>query len=542
MALYDPIRDGFREFNRMLQDAQTFDDRNAQAQSERAYRHTVLESNLVQQEFENQMAKQRHVLAMNGDVRAERDLTLRIKSQKDNLEIRNKELALSTASGERDASRLKMNQEKHADEITILGAQAEEATRPYTPVDTDLNGLVSERNSLDTDYMGELNEVAGQMGAFVDSDLLLKRMDVDEGGQLTGGSSIVQLSPEQQKKLAPIIMGLNAKYNDPNAMVKVRITELDDQRKKMVAQAAKTANYSLADKAFAKREINRIKGEMKNEFANFKNESVEVVERRRAQEMTALAAWQRNAGLTEQATATDRMAQASHERSIAAGGTKGNNMVQKYKKKLSKDGRAVGAGKATFNTVDNTYAYPDSEGNIVESTLLPEDETLVKPSELTDAERGLGGGGVKGLLTEKDMTRVKDLYEVEGMTAVFASDAVKPKLSSMRTIIKRVHKQLGGKPEDRQTAKIETVQKIEELELAYWDKADPIRTMNKRDSQAALRALGIERVKGRTPQEQLTSYYYRKFEDAIRKVAADPKMRVYRPNETTRKMSQGVTR
>jgi hypothetical protein len=146
-------------------------------------------------------------------------------------------------------------------------------------------------------------------------------------------------------------------------------------------------------------------------------------------------------------------------------------------------------------------------------------------------------------MTEQQMTNVKGYYENEGLTAGINADAIKPKLGSMRTIIKRVHvNKLGGTPETRQTAKIETIQKVDELEMAYWESVTPLKETSKRDAAMALRELGIERIKGRTPQEQLASHFYRRFERDIRTLTGDKKMRVYRPNDTTRKMLMGVSR
>lgn len=537
MALYDPIRDGFREFNNLLLDAKQWDERNAAAEADRAYRHSVLESNLVQREFENQMTQKRFILAQSGDVRAERQLNATIADQKARLEIANKQLGISQANQKINAEELTLKKAKHVQDMRIVTAQANNLSRPYEPVDVDLNGLVPERNSTDPAYMGELNEITGQFGAFVDTDLLPKTLNAD------GSSTVVQLSPVDQQKFVPIVMGLNAKYTDPNGALKSRVTILDDQRVEQTKLAnASGENYNQKERAFARREVNRLEGEINNEMAGFKNENVSETELRRATEMSALAAWQRNANMLDQADATDRMAQASYERAIAAKKASKGETIQTWKRELDKDGNSVPTGKFVWDSVDYNYSRKDKDGNVVVTTDLADlGLTADEPRALTAAERGVGGGGEKGLLTEAQMVRVKDFYEAEGMTAVFASDAVKPKLAGMRTIIARVHKNLGGGAENRLLAKTESIQKIEELESAYWDEVDQI-PLKTKDKKKILRQLGVAPIKGRTRKQQIEDHLYDRFAIAIRQIVGDDKMRVYRPNKTTRQMTRGLTR
>jgi hypothetical protein len=102
---------------------------------------------------------------------------------------------------------------------------------------------------------------------------------------------------------------------------------------------------------------------------------------------------------------------------------------------------------------------------------------------------------------------------------------------------------LGGTEETRQEAKVETIRKMEELELDYWDRVDPIKKISRSDRDAAYMGIlekGWKPITGMSRGKQLEEYWYRKFRDATRKMAQEPKLRVFRPNSTTRSMSQGV--
>jgi len=66
MAAYEPIRDSFREFNRMIIDAQTWDAKRGAEQADFRLKEVMLKNQLEQQAFNNMMAKGRYDLAVAG--------------------------------------------------------------------------------------------------------------------------------------------------------------------------------------------------------------------------------------------------------------------------------------------------------------------------------------------------------------------------------------------------------------------------------------------------------------------------------------------
>jgi hypothetical protein len=114
MALYDPIRDGFREFNNLLLDSKQWDERHAAAEADKDFKWSVLESNLVQQEFQNEMAQDRLLLLQHGDVRAAAKQLADIKSTADNLEIANKHLKETLTAGKFNRKTVAQNQKRYA--------------------------------------------------------------------------------------------------------------------------------------------------------------------------------------------------------------------------------------------------------------------------------------------------------------------------------------------------------------------------------------------------------------------------------------------
>jgi hypothetical protein len=186
---------------------------------------------------------------------------------------------------------------------------------------------------------------------------------------------------------------------------------------------------------------------------------------------------------------------------------------------------------------DGSYVQ-ESVGDLKEAGYVQDE-----PSPKSDAAMGITGGGAKGLFTEAQMLDVKSYYEAEGIVAGIHADAVRPKMQQMGTYIDVMHGKLGGTAKTRRTAKIQTIQKVQDFENAYWDEVSAWQQLSNNDKTKVWAASGHRVTKGKTKYQQMKDYYYNgNFNPAVRELLGDKDMMAYRPNETTRKQTRGTTR
>jgi hypothetical protein len=352
------------------------------------------------------------------------------------------------------------------------------------------------------------------------------------------------MTPKNMEKFMPLFSGMIAKYNDPNANAKTNIEALEKQRKALVEQ---TKAYNKAEAAYAKRELKVNESQLREQYSSFRPENAKQNYARRAQEMTSASQWMYGMGMTDQAEGMERQAFEMLERAIASGAA--GNMIQLYKRDLNKEGKAVGAGKATYDTVNETYGMRDEEGNQIDLAHLPADLTTVKPTETFGKKTGAGAAGQKGLMTEFQMSNVKAYYESEGvMGGIVGSDPVKPKIRQMSTIITKIHAQdpkYAGAAETRALARAEIIQAVEAYEAAYWQIVDKALAKSPSERKRLITLLGGTPSKKMSNAQQIKNLYYLQFRDGVRSMFTDEKDRksfeVYRPNSTTRKMTLGVS-
>lgn len=574
MALYDPVRDGFREFNRMLVDSQQWDEQHAARAADRAYKDTVLQSNLVQREFENQMAGKRHQLAVNGDNRAAAQLELAVADQSFRHGIANEQLNISKTNQQMTAKELAMKKEKHVFDMQVVSAQAEKLTRPYTPTDVDLNGLVPDHLRDDDGFMSELNSLTGTMGeAYVEKDLKVRQLGED------GQGVVMQLKPVDAQKFVPAIQGLIAKYNDPNLNAKSNIEKLVEQQNAMKKMASGSDNYNLTERAAAKRQVKKIEQEIRGQYETFKPSIARDQYMQRSQQMAASAQWYIGNGMEDQAAVMQKQALELWDKAIASDAAGKGTMIQAYKEGLAKDGTAVGAGKMTYNTVTEEYTYPatlvdpkaDPEA-MVTTTMKPPGITFVKPTEFVGMTKATGGGddaGTKGAMTDAQMLNIAPMYQTEGIAAMVSSNAAKAKIKTIENMIIQYHRgALKGSDTERAVARQAMVAEVEEQETDYWSTMTEIKDMpdavlafavdnakleytkaiteaqaDKRPQRVAFlqrKLAALNKVKKTSDaREQLREHLFFRFEGDMRAVVGDPNMVVFRPNETTRKMQEG---
>jgi len=72
MAMYSPIRDAFADMNKLMLDSQQWDERRAAANQQAELKHTMLQSQIEQRQFNNDMSQKEYLLRERGaDDRAE---------------------------------------------------------------------------------------------------------------------------------------------------------------------------------------------------------------------------------------------------------------------------------------------------------------------------------------------------------------------------------------------------------------------------------------------------------------------------------------
>jgi len=539
MALYDPIRDGFNDFNRMLIDAQQWEAQHKAREQEKVYQDTVLQSNLVQREFENQMTEKRHTLAINQDTRAATQLDEAIADQSFRHKMANDTLGIQRDNLEINQKELEMKQVKHVQDMRVVTAQANELEEPWIPRPVNIGGMFPEHVMQNPEALAAINAIAEQtLDASLGGDGNLKSLQED------GTPGDMLMSNRELENYTPAFLGLKARYDNPteNAQINIQTIRGQQAELKKYEKSLGGDNYNNADKAAARRQINKLEGDVRQQAKALTPAAILNAYKVRAQDSYNSASWLRAKGMKGMAEAQEKLALELLEKAAATSKLSKGQLSPVFMTEL-KDGKAQSAGyEVSINPDNGQFTRTDPEGNVVTSPRLPEGHTLLKPTEdfISKSTAAKGQQQVTGLMTETQMKDVAPLYQAEGMLAVLSTDAVKPKISQMRTIIGRAHRRLGSKPEDRSFVQGEVVQKVEELELGYWDQSDKLKTKDIGDVRAALSALGIKVEKGASERALLEQYYYDDFANAVRQVAGDKNMRIYRPNKTTRQMAMGL--
>ena len=382
MALYDPIRDGFREFNRMLIDSQQWDEQHEIRAADREYKQTILRGNLVQREFENQMAEKRMFFQEKGDIRADTELGLKVEKQKEDLAVQKKELefAINTdrragvAANER-AGRYKAFKETHAAELRSVVAAADTAEIPWVEEPRNVMELFPEHARTNPNLMSKVNELAQSQGAELGSDGFLKVRTED-------GLVDLPLSKNAMKKYAPGFMGLLSEFDDPIQNTKTNIESIQAQQGQLKEYANSLAEgYQGGERAAARRQINKLDGEIREKSKIFQPQNAMQVYGKRAKDAYNSSVWLREMGMGDAADSHEELAKEMLENASAMSKQNKGQINDIFKKDLV-EGKSVSAGyKAVFNPNSKMWEYVDKEGTLIESPRLPDGDTNREPTE-----------------------------------------------------------------------------------------------------------------------------------------------------------------
>lgn len=534
MALYQPLRDAFNDLNTMIVDSQQWDERHAAREADNEYRHAVQMANTKQQNFQNDMAVKAYDLRERGEDRAAAAAEQRILENKRNFD-------LSSKIHQFNKDKFKETQEVNDMNMKKTQLEIDEIRKPTIPVPLDFNGIISPRLAKNAAFMGELNEWTGSQNVIVGEDLIGMSADAD------GEYSERRMSPNEQAKYAPMLQGLVAKYDNPNDNAKEDMVALSEYHTELSKVKSVNGGYNHAEVAQAKHQMKVVEAEIESQKQNFKPETVRESYGRRAKEMYGAAMWLRQKGLMDDADGFETGALKFLDQAMAADKTSKGQRVPSWELDL-KDNASVSGPDWAWSPVSEMFTrqVKQEDGSYVTESVGDLKEagyTQDEPSPLSNAERGIGTGGAKGLMTEQQMTNVKSYYEAEGIVAGINADAARPKMAGLRTYIKMMHKKMGGTADTRQEAKVMTIMKTEEFENAYWDEVEAWEVLSNKDKTKVWAASGHRVVKGKTKKQQMKDYYYNgNFNPAMRELLGDKDMMVYRPNETTRKQTRGTTR
>ncbi|GAF77698.1 unnamed protein product, partial [marine sediment metagenome] len=234
MGIYDPLRDSFSELNRMLIDAQQWDEKHAEMAADRNYKAVTLQSNLQQQEFQNQMAQRRLNLTERGENRADSALAQTALNQERNYKLSQEELEVTRQNADTSAAGLEIRkqaegraQELQASKLQKSEAEAEAIARPFEPTYINLD-FIPEHVKADPAFQERLKQI----------------VDPNE-----------QMSPEDQQLFAPALIGLLAEFDHPmdNASSNIKVLQEQHTAQKSIATASGD-NYQIADRANARRQ------------------------------------------------------------------------------------------------------------------------------------------------------------------------------------------------------------------------------------------------------------------------------------------------
>jgi hypothetical protein len=360
----------------MIIDAQAWDAKHAADAEDREYKQTVLRSNLTQQAFENEMAKNRFDLSVRGENRLAESLALEGQAQAFSQRMRTEEAG-------RDKLRLKIAEEKNERDREIHNQNMIQAKRMTEPTDVNLGLVIEPHMTKNGAFMTELNEYfMDNYGASVDVDLLPKVPILDNKGQMTGQSQVMQMSRLEQQDQALFVTGLLAKYDDPNQNAKTNIENLEVTKRDLKGIINKDST-SLTDKAFARRELKKTQKLQDAQYATFTPENTRDYMIDRADRMVQSANYLRTLGMTDQADDLSANAKVFYEKAMAADNKKNHKLTPLYYEKLGKDGQPKFYANADFNTLDMKYRFviPGAEeGDITETSQLPEGVTPLEPT------------------------------------------------------------------------------------------------------------------------------------------------------------------
>ena len=575
MAQFDALRDAFNGFNNMLLDSQQWDEKHKAREADREYKHTILRGDMMQREFQNNMAKNDYKLRERGEDRLADSLQF---TQKMQLEDQKMRIAADGRDQKKAAATLRQ-MEQELVTGSVAAAEAEKMTDPSSPF--DVNGLLSPEQLQNPSIMENLNKHTGQQYGFLVGEDGIGRNADEKGTPFT-------MAKIDQKDLEPYILGLVETYDDKfgNALdQKLQLTETI----KTAKATAKSSDsiYTGQQRGMANAQKNRAEAELRKVNQFFSPRGQMQFQQQEIANLTGIAGWnrERNNESAARAAETKALRHMDALEALRKGITNpvtGGKDTDIWATELKDDGSAQWLGKGNFKDNQWTFEY---EGQLVQGLSLAPGTQAVKPTEFVGMTKATGGGSEKertGGLSGAGMTDFSDVLKIDGMTKAVASQEFKglaDTLSFAVTMFYDSNPQLHQSTEGRQVAREHVLQFKNQTETEYWfndDEIDSLIATDKKNGTTEVKkyvsdtiiptitaALAFSKQEGNGKQQEqyytrllataknyekgntkvgkdlLQRYNYATFEMKWRELAGDSKLVVYPPKKLTRELIEG---
>jgi hypothetical protein len=535
MAAYQPLRDAFREWNRMLIDGQQFNKQHELNQMDQRMKERQLESNLGLQEFNMKMAAANHELRARGeDLRADKfEWDKNVHNQK--VLTENKKWDAERADKKfmnrltEESHEQAMKNQKTAQQMNEL--ELEQALVQTQEEQLDFSQILPPDVLASPNKMKIINSYANKRGFEIGEDGLA--YDADGSGY--------GMKKYQHRGEVPWLLGAMIQMEDPHVETANRMQNIVDSRDELKAglKTSGTDNYNLNERAARKREINKLNGELIEEQKFFSPMRQSQFYDRRSAMLRNAARVVAGQGDTKYAALLADEAQEYTDR-VKAMNIKGN-MVQLYNRDTGE-----GMGKGSYNAVTGTWKYDGQDYQSLRE--IPGNPTALDVAGRRAAGRK-GAGGNKGMTQNQAMTLVERAHSVMNNKGIpILSTALAPRLQAVRELA--TNKMNSGV--DNLNAPNDALAEVENIENDFWADMDYVKGINKNnkiDMQALVdeiqdMAKALDQnpnITGKTPVKALKKRFH-----GLRKLMYKKEQNElgiknpYTPNATMRNLQQGI--
>ena len=508
MAAYEAIRDSFREFNRTLIDSQQWNAQHEVSMADRQLKQTMLLNQLNQQQVNNRLAQERIGIAREGNaIAVQRNAALdnqfkqthaeTIKYHRDQFKHQEKQLQVQIDNN-------KLSHEDRQAAMVGLKALREQQLAKETEATTQLKNI-NEKAENELSILREGNklspviidpkEISNPVVADKAKDFLLINYgaSLNENGDAIGKDGQPFLMKKyQQAQYKHLIKAEQAANLDRRSTTIAELNVIKQTKSKLDNQVANRKSiYSKHEAAMMKRQSNLMDAAIEDK-TNFINKLD-----------------------TPQGQAAELRFQATQIESAAD--------------KLS-------------NPIYGDKPY-EAANYITKANDLRKQATAIEVAEINRLKEiakanATGTSAAKGGLNENQMLNVEEIYKISTPAGVMLSDAIKPKIGTVKNVINTRYQKGGRSEEERLNYREDTVAKIDKYEKTYHESIKELNDLSNEDIDRFLKTYNItpDNYDKKSKIEALKNFTYRDFRDKVRSLAGDESIMVYKPNKSTNKM------
>ena len=370
MAQYDALRDAFGSFNKMLLDSQQWEEKHAAIEADRQFKHTILKGDMMQREFQNQMAKNDYKLRERGESRI-------ADSQKFQQDMSIKNYNLAKAQAGRDQTKLEQATATFQQQMQINAVAAHKANQLTTEAPLSFTGVLSPDDLANPKIMEPLKQHLAPLGMTVGPDGIAVGQD----------GKPVQMKPLDQGDFTPFISGLKEMNNDGHANTEASLSTIQEQSKQLKSVIATAKGpYGWRDRAGARVQLASLNAEASKLQQFYTPRGQIQYQTQKVQSLANSANWARQRGQEDAAKAMETKA-LKHLDALEAlrkgqNVGEGNALQDVWATELKDDGSAQWVGKGVYNKNNNTWTMANSStGQLMSGSVLPNGLQAVKPTE-----------------------------------------------------------------------------------------------------------------------------------------------------------------